>query len=196
MGMETFEKFLIECDRLKTVIRRAPLADNSRNENSAEHSWHLHITFLVLEHLVPDTVNHERVKDLLAVHDLPEIYAGDTPAWDGPARDAAVEPERAAAQKLFGILPKAQGDRFLALWEEFEARGTEEAKVAYAMDRLQPLFQHLATKGVVWQKEGITRAKALELLTPAFTAIPSLKPWIDSIQQHAADQGYYAQDKT
>lgn len=194
--MDAYETFLLECDRLKTVVRRAPLADNSRNENSAEHSWHLHITLLALEPFLPKELDTERVKDMLAVHDLPEIYAGDTPAWDAAARSAAAEPERAATHKLFSLLPKAQSERFFTLWEEFEARRTPEEKVAYAMDRLQPLFQHLATRGVIWQKEGITMTKAAELLRPVVDALPSLGPWIDSLQDDAEKQGYFAPDKT
>src|SRR5436190_4162808 len=132
--------FLVEADRLKTVLRRTPLTDNSRLENSAEHSWHLALAALALREHAPADVDLARVLELVVVHDLVEIDAGDTFAYDPQAHVTKAERERVAAERLFGMLPSDQRESFRALWDEFEAQATSESKYANALDRFQALL--------------------------------------------------------
>jgi putative hydrolases of HD superfamily len=132
--------FLSELDRLKSVIRQSPLINRTRRENSAEHSWHLAMFALVLSEHVED-VDALHVAKLLLLHDIVEIDAGDAPIH-ATGRDKAVlaQEERAAAERIFGLLPPDQGQEFLSLWLEFEAGETPNARFAKALDRLQPLL--------------------------------------------------------
>ncbi|NBC97320.1 MAG: HD domain-containing protein [Deinococcus-Thermus bacterium] len=142
--------FLTEIDKLKSVLRASPLADGSRRENSGEHSWHIAMHALVLaDHADPD-VSIDRVIRMLLVHDIVEIDAGDVPIHldvDPAAQEAA---ERAAAARLFGLLPPDLGAELAALWEEFEAGETPDAAFARAVDRVQPLLLNLAAGGGTW----------------------------------------------
>lgn len=147
--------FILEIDRLKCVIRRTLLTDRSRRENSAEHSWHLAVMALVLAEHAPEPVDVLRVVKMLLIHDIVEVDAGDVFLYDEAARAGKEERERAAAHRIFGLLPDGQGDELVDLWEEFEARETPEARFAYALDRLQPLMHNYATEGASWQEYGI-----------------------------------------
>ena len=139
--------FLVEADRLKGIVRRTPLSDNSRLENSAEHSWHLALAAMALAEHAPGGVDTAHVVALVIVHDLVEIDAGDTFAYDAAGNDTKAERERTAADRIFGVLPRDQGQRFRELWEEFEAMMTPASRVANALDRLQALLQNMAAGG-------------------------------------------------
>lgn len=148
--------FLQEIDRLKSITRATPIADNTRPENSAEHSWHIATYALVLaDHAGPD-VQIERVIRMLLLHDIVEIDAGDMPihlAHD-PAEQAAKE--AAAADRIFGLLPPDQAEAFRALWDEFEAAESPDAVFAKSIDRVQPLLLNLATGGGSWIDYDVT----------------------------------------
>src|SRR5204863_9611129 len=133
--------FLVEADKLKSILRRTPLVDASRLENSAEHSWHLALTAVLMREHVPFAFDLPRVLEMLTVHDLVEIDAGDTFAYDAAGQLTKAERELDAAERIFGLLPSDQAARLRALWEEFEAQQTPESQFATAMDRLQPLLQ-------------------------------------------------------
>ena len=148
--------FLIEIDKLKTVLRQSPLAAAPRRENDAEHSWHLALMVLVLAEYADEPVDVGHTIKLVVVHDLVEIYAGDTPIYDAEAGVSQQEREVAAADRLFGILPTDSGRVLRALWDEFEARETPEARFAKAMDRLQPLLLNWMAKGGTWRTPGVT----------------------------------------
>lgn len=151
-------RFLAECDRLKTELRATSLFDGSRRENSAEHSWHLALYALTLAEHAVRPVDTERVIAMLLIHDLVEIDAGDQPIHtagaDAGVKDAA---ERAAAQRIFGLLPAPQGAALHALWQEFEAAETDDAIFAKALDRVQPVMANLATGGGTWPAYNVTR---------------------------------------
>ena len=151
-------RFLAECDRLKTELRATSLFDGSRRENSAEHSWHLALFALTLAEHAVRPVDTDRVIAMLLIHDLVEIDAGDQPihtaAADAGVKDAA---ERAAAKRIFGMLPAPQGASLHALWQEFEAARTDDAIFAKALDRVQPVMANLATGGGTWPIYDVTR---------------------------------------
>ncbi|MCW4631075.1 MULTISPECIES: HD domain-containing protein [Marinomonas] len=142
--------FLREIDQLKSVIRKSPLIDQSRRENSAEHSWHLAMYALILKDSSDKEINIERVIKMLLIHDIVEIDAGDHPIHETVDNTAQDEAEQKAADRLFGLLPTSQGEELKALWYEFEAAETNDAIFAKSLDRLQPLIHNVATNGGTW----------------------------------------------
>lgn len=148
--------FLIEVDRLKTVLRASTLAATERRENDAEHSWHLALMVPVLAEYADEPIDVGHTIRLVVVHDLVEIYAGDTPIYDDQLRTSQAERELAAAERLFGLLPDDQAREFRALWDEFEARQTAEARFAKAIDRLEPNLLNWMAAGGTWLTPGVT----------------------------------------
>lgn len=156
--------FLAEIDALKSVVRQSPLVNRSRRENSAEHSWHLAMFALVLGE--DETVDTGRVIQLLLVHDIVEIDAGDAPIH-GNHDPAEIEArENAAAERLFGLLPEDQAGKLRALWHEFEAAETPEARFAKALDRLQPLLLNTLTGGGTWTEHRVSEQQVQERYGP------------------------------
>lgn len=155
--------FIREIDKLKSVTRRTLLMDGARYENDAEHSWHLAIMALLLkEHAAAPRVDLMRVLKMVLVHDLVEIDAGDTYCYDEQGNVGKVARERIAATRLFGLLPADQSADLWALWEEFEARETPEAKYAAALDRVQPLMHNYYNHGVIWKQHAVGSGKVRE----------------------------------
>lgn len=154
--------FIERLDGLKAVIRRNYLADGSRQENSAEHSWHVAMAAWVCAGQADEPLDVGKAIQMLLLHDVVEIEAGDTYIYDVEARQDQEARERAAAERLFGALPERQGTEFLALWHEYEARQTPEARYAKAIDSLLPLLQTTANGGAFWREHGITRQQVLD----------------------------------
>ena len=152
----------MEADRLKSVERRNRLADGSRRENTAEHSWHLGIAALVLAPFASEPVDLATAVAMALVHDIVEIDAGDTFAYD-EAEGAATKQarEEAAADRLFGLLPAATGRRFREMWDEYERGDTPEARFVMAIDRLAPMMLNLAEGASTWREYGITRSRVI-----------------------------------
>jgi putative hydrolase of HD superfamily len=149
-------EFLLEIDRLKQVLRQTVITDKSRQENSAEHSWHIALMTVILsEYAENPQIDVFRVIKMLLIHDLVEIDAGDTFCYDNQAREDQHERELQAAKRIFNLLPKDQARQLHALWEEFEARQTLNSRFANALDRLQPLISNYYTDGTAWQKHGV-----------------------------------------
>jgi len=142
--------FLTEACRLKSVTRATPLCDGSRPENSGEHSWHIALYALVLAEQAPDGVSIDRVIRMLLIHDLVEIDAGDAPIYGSHDPAAMARAETAAADRIFGLLPADQAKDLRALWDEFEANQTPDARFAKSLDRFQPPNQNLAAGGGSW----------------------------------------------
>ena len=153
--------FVLEIDRLKSVIRRSYLADESRHENSAEHSWHLAMMVLVLCRYASEPIDLLKTLQLVLLHDVVEIDAGDAFIYDAEAQQKREQLERAAAVRIFGLLPPQQGDEFHRLWSEFEERQTPEARFAGAVDRLMPLLHNCFTGGGTWKEHKVTRDQAI-----------------------------------
>ncbi|NLF70203.1 MAG: HD domain-containing protein [Candidatus Anammoximicrobium sp.] len=187
-------EFIVEIDKLKHVHRRTWLTDKSRRENDAEHSWHLGMmAILLLEHAQQPQLDLLRVLKMVLIHDLVEIDAGDTFAYDSVGALDKAERETAAADRLFGLLPPDQAAEFRALWEEFESRQTAEAKFAAALDRFQPMLHNYRTQGKAWQEHGITAEQVIA--RNRHMAEGSLAMW-DYARQFVADavaKGYLRQ---
>lgn len=170
--------FAAEMDKLKHVLRRTSVVGESRLENSAEHSWHLAVLAPVLAEHAPAEVDLARTLTMLLIHDVVEIDAGDTFAFDAAANLDKEEREQAAADRLFGLLPEDQQAHYRDLWDEFEARETPEAMFANALDRFQGLLQNVHNDGGTWKKYGISREKILERMDPIREGAPALWPWV------------------
>ena len=153
--------FLNEADQLKSVIRATRILDNSRRENSGEHSWHIALYALVLAEHAHRPVNIDRVIRMLLIHDLVEIDVGDVPVHSqGGTAHGSTETQAAearAADRIFGLLPEDQRQAFRALWDEFEAAESDDAVFAKAVDRVQPVICNLETGGGTWPEFNVTR---------------------------------------
>jgi putative hydrolases of HD superfamily len=153
--------FLAECLKLAEIRRQTLLPASRRRENDAEHSWHLCLMAITLAEHSNVPVDIARVLRMLIIHDLVEIDAGDTYAYDAAGMVGQHEREARAADRIFGLLPADQGAELRACWEEFEARLTPEARFAAAVDRLQPVLLNILTDGEKWREHGVTRAKVI-----------------------------------
>ncbi len=149
-------RFVLELDALKQVFRRNYLADGSRREDSAEHSWHLAMLGLVLADHAGEPVDPARVAKMLLVHDIVEVDAGDVSVYDEVGRQGQAERELAAADRIFGLLPPAQRDDLRGAWNEFEHGTSAEARFARSVDRLAALLLNSASDGRAWREDGIT----------------------------------------
>ncbi|WP_192779168.1 HD domain-containing protein [Nonomuraea africana] len=154
--------FAVEIDKLKRVIRRNSLMDGSRRENDAEHSWYVGLLAMILAEHAPPGTDIQRVVAMLLVHDLVEIDAGDTFIYDPVAVAAQIDAERAAADRIFALLPADQAMLFRELWEEFEARETVEARFAKALDRFAPILANHHTEGGTWPLFKVTADQVRE----------------------------------
>lgn len=146
-------KFTALVDKMTLIQRRTLLVDGSRRENDAEHSWHIALMAMLFKDYAPEGTDIARAVQMCIVHDLVEIYAGDTFAYDAAGNEGKEEREKAAADKLFAQLPEHLGKEFRQLWEEFDAMDTPDSKYAASMDRLQPYLHNTLTEGHTW-KEG------------------------------------------
>lgn len=182
-------EFILEIDRLKNVLRRTKLTDGSRRENSAEHSWHLALMGLVLAEWSDDGVDVHKVLEMLLIHDVVEIDAGDTFIYDEGANVGKAERERIAAKRLFGLLPADQADKLIELWEEFEARQSPEARLAAAVDRMQPLLSNLMTGGYSWKKYGVEHAQVVDRTRSIEDASTQLWQYMRSQLEEAVRDG-------
>ncbi len=155
-------EFIVEVDRLKEVFRQTVLINSRRAENSAEHSWHFALMVVVLaEHSNHQPLDVLRILQMVLIHDLVEIDAGDTFAYDVKNMADQHAREAVAATRIFGLLPPDQSAEFRALWDEFEEQATPEARFAAACDRFHPMLLNCRTDGHAWQKHGITQDRVL-----------------------------------
>jgi len=182
--------FILEIDKLKTILRQTLLTDSSRRENSAEHSWHLAIMSVLLAEYATEPVDMLRVIKMLLVHDLIEIDAGDTFAYDVAGNVGRAEREEHGAERIFGLLPEEQGRELRALWEEFDAFKTPESKYANALDRLEPLLHNARTEGGTWRIHSVARDQVYRRMEPIRSALPELWPMVTRIIEDACARGW------
>lgn len=167
--------FIREIDKEKFITRQTFLSDAQRRENDAEHAWHMAIMTLLLSEYANEEIDVLRVISMLLIHDLVEIDAGDTYAYDEEAKKTQRERELKAASRIYGILPEDQGKKLRALWDEFEEAQTPESKFAHVMDNIQPAMLNDYTKGKDWIAKGVRLSQVLE--RNAHTAEGSQKLW-------------------
>lgn len=186
--------FLTEIDKLKMIQRRNYLMDGSRIENTAEHSWHIAVLAGILQEHSNEAVNLEHVLLMLLMHDIVEIEAGDTYAYDETGNQDKEAREHAAADHLFGMLPPDQCKLFKTLWLEFEDMQTPESRFANTVDRVLPLFQNFNSGGKVWVKNKIKKSQVLKRMQPIKDGSEAL--WQASLQimNQAIQNGYIVDD--
>ncbi len=183
--------FIIEADKLKQIYRQNFLTDGSRYENDAEHSWHLALMCMLLsEYAHVKGLNVLKAMKMALIHDVVEIDAGDTYCYDLESEKDKPEREQRAADRLFGILPKDQAQEWRQLWEEFEARQSEEARFVAALDRLQPLLCNYLTKGRSWQVHGIKKEQVVSRNKSINEGSKELWQFAESIINDAVEKGY------
>ncbi|WAC12629.1 HD domain-containing protein [Dyadobacter pollutisoli] len=154
--------FIHEIDKVKYILRKTRLFNSDRNENDAEHSWHLAIMAIILAEHANEPIDILKVVKMLLIHDVVEIDAGDIFLYDTEANHTNTEAEHKAAERIFGLLPEEQAADLIEVWDEFESGETMEAKFARAMDRLEPLFQNISNGGGTWKEYDVRYEKVLE----------------------------------
>lgn len=152
-------EFIKEIDKIKYIQRKTKLFNSDRNENDAEHSWHLALMAIVLAEHTNENIDILKVLKMVLIHDIVEIDAGDTFIYDTTKNHSNTEEERLAAERIFGLLPEKQASELIEIWEEFEAGVSSEAKFAKAMDRLEPLLQNTSNNGGTWNEPGVNYSK-------------------------------------
>ncbi|NJL38521.1 MAG: HD domain-containing protein [Leptolyngbyaceae cyanobacterium RM2_2_4] len=183
-------QFIIEIDKLKSILRQTLLVDGSRRENSAEHSWHLALMAVLLIEYAPAGVDLLSAIKMLLIHDLVEIDAGDTFCYDLQGNETKAEREVQAANRLFGMLPSEQGAELKQIWHEFESQETVTAKFAAALDRLQPVLHNQQTKGGTWQLHNINREQVERRVKPIETGAPELWTFVQKLLDDCVAAGY------
>jgi len=194
MKPERLEKqiqFIIEVDKLKHIYRQTYLMDGTRRENSVEHSWHIALMVLLLgEHVQSSDLDLFRVMKMALIHDLVEIDAGDTLCYDQSARRDQKSREKKAAERIFNLLPADQAGEIRALWDEFEASKTPEAKFTRAIDRMQPVLHNFHTQGASWRKHHITRKQVMDRNREISESAPPLWDYLSTLIEQAVEKGY------
>jgi putative hydrolase of HD superfamily len=181
--------FIEELDRLKKVLRQNLLMDASRRENSAEHSWHITTMALVLAEYAPQQLDLRKVLEMLLLHDVIEIDAGDTFCYDIEGNQDKEERELQAAEKVFGLLPEDLGAGFRATWDEFETGETCEARFANSLDRFQVLLQNFNSDGGTWRSHKIEKSRVVQRMLPIKEGIPALWPVVEHYLEEACQRG-------
>ncbi|MBR2471889.1 MAG: HD domain-containing protein [Clostridia bacterium] len=184
-------EFAVEIDKMKTVLRRSAIISEPRRENDAEHSWHFAtMAMLLYEYADTDNVDLARVLRMALIHDLVEIYAGDTFAFDKQANEDKGNREEIAADKIFGMLPEEQGKEYRMLWEEFDEMKTPDSMYAAAIDRLQPFLLNHNTEGHTWKLGKVTAQQVYDRIGIVKTALPALWEFVENVIEEAINKGY------
>jgi putative hydrolases of HD superfamily len=186
-------RFITEIDLLKAVHRQTMLTAPARRENSAEHSWHLAVMAMTLADHAPPGTDIGRVTAMVLLHDLVEIDAGDLFAYaDAAQQSRQEEAERAAADRIFALLPPDLAGTFRGLWDEFEERRTPEARFARALDRLQPMLANFKAGGGTWLEHGLTADQVLTKVALIEDGSPSLGAYARDLVDRAVREGLLA----
>lgn len=184
-------EFIVEIDKLKQIFRQNVVTGTSRNENDAEHSWHLAVMAILLsEYAAEKQIDVLRVVKMVLIHDLVEIDAGDTFCYDEKGYEDKEEREQKAAKRLFNILPSDQAHEIWKLWREFEELKTPEARYAACLDRVQPLILNYYTNGHTWKKPGVTSEKVLKRNALLEENAPELWKYAKEIINDSIMKGY------
>lgn len=183
-------EFILEIDKMKNIYRQSYVTDGLRHENDAEHSWHLALMVMVLGEYFDKDTDTLKVIKMVLIHDLVEIYAGDTYLYDEKGYEDKAKREQQAADKLFGMLPEEQKNEFMELWHEFEAKTTKESRFAAVLDRLQPVLLNYSTKGKAWLEHGVPYEKVRQKQKDVFDGPKEIADFLDELLKDAVSKGY------
>ncbi|MGE5610748.1 MAG: HD domain-containing protein [Bacillota bacterium] len=182
-------QFMLEIDKLKNVLRQTPIT-GGRQENSAEHSWHLAVLAVLLAEYANEPIDLLRVIKMVLVHDVVEVDAGDTYCYDEQANVGKADRERRAAERIFGLLPGDQAKELRGLWDEFEERKTPESRFANALDRVQPVILNYMSGGKAWIEHGVSVEQVMKRNRPIEAGSSRLWEHIHGLITDAANKGY------
>jgi len=188
--------FIQEIDKIKYIQRKTKLFNSDRCENDAEHSWHLAIMTMVLAEHSDTPIDVLKVLKMVLIHDIVEIDAGDTFIYDTLKSHSNTDNERKAAIRIFGILPKEQGDELIAIWEEFETGATNEAKFAKSMDRLEPLLQNASNNGGTWKEFDVDYHQVYEKKKVIKEGSTTLWNYAENLLLESVDKGILKKKKS
>lgn len=181
--------FIKEIDKLKYIQRKTKLFNSDRNENDAEHSWHLAMMTIVLAGHSDKPIDVLKVLKMVLIHDIVEIDAGDTFIYDTVKNHSNTDEELIAAKRIFGLLPKEQADEFIAIWEEFEQGKTDEAKFAKSMDRLEPLLQNTSNNGGTWKEFNVPYQKVYDKKKAIKDGSTTIWNYAENLINESVDKG-------
>ncbi|CCQ95082.1 Metal dependent phosphohydrolase [[Clostridium] ultunense Esp] len=187
-------EFIVELDKMKSILRQTSLIDNSKRENDAEHSWHISVMAMILSEYANEDIDLCKVIRMLLVHDLVEIYAGDTFCYDKEGNKDKKERELEAADKIFGMLEEDKGRELRNLWDEFEEMKTKEAIFAASMDRLQPFFNNYFSGGGTWKKFDVSKKEVYKRIAPLKESSDELWEFTQKMIEDAFDKGYITRE--
>ncbi|MBO4460022.1 MAG: HD domain-containing protein [Clostridiales bacterium] len=190
MRLDQQLKFTAEIDKMTSVYRRTMLISGERTENDAEHSWHIAVMALLFKEYCVEEPDVSRAIKMCVVHDLIEIYAGDTFAYDTKANESKADREEEAADKLFSQLPAEQGEEIRSLWEEFDAMETTDAKYAACLDRLQPFLHNTLTEGHTWRNNGAVVSQVEARMKIIKDFMPEVYEWVSNNLDRGVDLGW------
>ena len=197
MNNERFTRqidFLLELDKLKDILRQSRIIPSLRRENSAEHSWHIAIMAMVLGKEYGEEIDLSHVVRMLLLHDIVEIDAGDTFAYDETGYADKEIRESSAAERIFGLLPEDQHQELKTAWKEFEQGTTKEARFANSMDRLMPLLHNYYARGGTWKTHKTRKSQVQKRMAAIRDASPELWEFAESLIHTSVDKGYLAED--
>lgn len=183
--------FIVEIDKLKQILRQSVVTGSVRNENDAEHSWHLAVMAILLsEYASTKEIDILHVVKMVLIHDLVEIDAGDTFCYDAKGYEDKAQREQKAADRLFNLLPSDQASEIMELWREFEDLTTPEARFAACLDRIQPLLLNYHTNGHTWKKPGVTSQMVYQRNAVVEENAPELYDYVKEIIESSINKGY------
>lgn len=181
--------FILEIDKAKNILRQTHLSGHGRQENDAEHSWHMAVMAVLLKEYANEEVDVLKVITMLLIHDLVEIDAGDTYAYDEKGNESRPDRERLAADRIYGLLPEDQGMKLRALWEEFEAYESPEAKYAHMLDNFQPLILNDSNDGGDWRSHGVKKSQIYKRNAKTAQGSEAVWSYMQELIQRNIDRG-------
>ncbi|MFZ4116106.1 MAG: HD domain-containing protein [Chthoniobacterales bacterium] len=184
--------FILEIDKLKTVLRKTKILHEDRHENSAEHSWQLALAAIILAEYANEQINITHVIKMLLIHDLVEVYSGDTFHYHKETDETLSARELEAAEKIFGLLPQEQGKELLSLWIEFDCQQTPEAKFATSIDRLMPMLLHSHSDHKIWNEFSITSKQVIDKNQHINNGSTALWHFAQEMIRDAVEKGHFA----
>ena len=182
-------EFIVELDKMKSIFRETSIIGEDRREDDAQHSWHISLMAMVLSEYTNEKVDLLKVIKMLLIHDLVEIFAGDTFCYDVAGNADKREREVVAAEKIFGMLEEDKGQELRALWDEFEEIKTPEAKFATAMDRFQPMLNNYHNNGGTWKKYNVSQSDIYKRISPVKDSSEELWKFVEYMIEDAFDKG-------
>jgi putative hydrolase of HD superfamily len=182
-------EFIVELDKMKSILRQTSLIGEDKREDDAQHSWHIAVMTMVLSEYSNEEFDVNRAIKMLLIHDLVELHAGDTFCYDEKGNEDKRTRELLAADKVFGMLDETKGSFFRSLWDEFEEMVTPEAKFAASMDRLQPMLNNYYNGGGTWRKFGVAQQDVIKRIGPLKETSDQLWQFVEGMLEDAFQRG-------